>query len=69
MPLQKGELVDTLVTDEKGPVYTRDLFDGFYLVKEKNAPKGYVLSSETKEVALFDDMQEITFQNDRQSVL
>ena len=63
---KKGELVDTLVTDEKGPVYTRDLFDGFYLVKEKNAPKGYVLSSETKEVALFDDMQEITFQNDRQ---
>jgi len=63
---KKGDLVDTLVTDKEGPVYSKDLFDGFYLVKEKNAPKGYVLSSDSKEVILFDDEQEVTFSNDRQ---
>ena len=63
---EKDELVDTVTTVSEGPVYSKDLFEGVYYAKEITSPKGFVLNDEPAEILLFDDNQEITFNNTRQ---
>lgn len=48
----KGEVVDTLVTDENGEAETKELFLGKYFVKETSAPSGYVLNDTKYKVEL-----------------
>ncbi|MBQ2092823.1 MAG: Cys-Gln thioester bond-forming surface protein [Clostridia bacterium] len=62
---QKDELVDSVVTNKEGPVFTKDLFEGVYYAKEIGAPKGYALNEKTTEVCLFSDDCEVTLENDR----
>jgi hypothetical protein len=47
-----GELVDTKTTDENGSVTFTGLDLGVYEVREKEAPEGFKLSTETKTVAI-----------------
>ena len=48
----KGEVVDTVTTVETGKISTKALYLGTYTVNEVKAPKGYVLTDETKNVTL-----------------
>ena len=64
---EKDELIETLVTDASGPVYTSELFEGVYYAKELSAPSGYVLGPASPvEVCLFSDDLSVGFSNDRQ---
>lgn len=49
---EKGEIVDTLVTDTTGRAESTELFLGKYLVKETKAPEGYVLNKKEFKVTL-----------------
>ena len=49
---RKGELVDSLTTDENGLAESKELYLGSYLIKEVEAPRGYVLDKEAKIVEL-----------------
>ena len=49
---RKGELVDSLTTDENGLAESKELYLGSYLIKEVEAPRGYVLDKEAKTVEL-----------------
>ena len=71
----EGALVTTITTGEDGLVTASDLPLGKYLVKEKNAPEGYVLNAASQEVEFeYQDQntavitQSLTFTNDRQKV-
>ena len=71
----KDTLVTTITTDDSGLAVAKNLPLGKYLVKEKNAPNGFVLSAEAKEVdfAYADQntaviKESVTFTNDRQKV-
>lgn len=48
----KGEVVDTLTTDEKGNAQSCDLYLGKYTVTETRQPSGYVLPGEGVDVEL-----------------
>ena len=48
----KGELVDMITTDNKGYGESKLLPLGKYIVKELNAPKGYVTTSDSYEAVL-----------------
>ena len=48
----KGTVVDTVAAGEDGTGVSRELYLGKYIVKEKNAPAGYLLNSEPQEVEL-----------------
>ena len=71
-----GEVVADIITDKDGNASTEPLYLGKYVVKEKTAPYGYVLNSESKEVELTYAGQEVaitdavnnTFNNDYQRV-
>ena len=71
----KDTLVTTITTDESGLAVAKNLPLGKYFVKEKNAPNGFVLSTEAKEVDfVYADQntavvkESVTFTNDRQKV-
>ena len=49
---QKGEVVDTVTTDENGVAKSRELYLGKYEVREITAPHGMVLNSEPHSVEL-----------------
>ena len=49
---RKGELMDTIITDENGKAYSDELFLGRYTLKETKQPAGYVLSEEEWNVEL-----------------
>lgn len=49
---EKGEIVDTLVTDTTGRAESTELFLGKYLVKETKAPEGYVINKKEFKVTL-----------------
>lgn len=52
MRYSKGEIVDTLTTDENGKASTKELYLGKFLIQEKQAPTGYVLDPNVYEVEL-----------------
>ena len=47
-----GQLVETVTTDEQGMFTSKQLYLGTYVIKEKQAPKGYVLDETKYEVTL-----------------
>ena len=49
---EKGTVVATLTTDEKGKAETDKLYLGKYVVKETKAPEGYLLNEKEFEVTL-----------------
>lgn len=72
---KKGAVVQTLVTDNSGKATSKELPLGEYLVKEVEAPEGFVLNNETKNVSLKYKDQETalvfdnaSFVNERQKV-
>ena len=50
--LQKGEVADTITSDDTGKAESKDLFLGKYTVKEKQQPDGYLLNEKKYEVEL-----------------
>lgn len=72
---KKGTVVDTIITKLDGKGTSKELPLGEYSVKEVNAPEGFVLSDEVKNVSLkykdqntaivFDNT---SFTNERQKV-
>ncbi len=48
----KGELIDTVTTDENGCVTVTDLYLGAYDIKEVAAPEGYLINNEVQTVTL-----------------
>lgn len=72
---KKGELVETLITKEKGKVTSQELPLGEYECLEVEAPYGYVLNTERKSFSLVYENQEVevvyqhcTIQNERQKI-
>ena len=49
---EKGTVVATLTTDEKGKAETEALYLGKYVIKETKAPEGYLLNPKEFEVTL-----------------
>ena len=71
----KGEIVDTVTTEENGIVKSKELYLGKYEIKEITAPYGMVLNDEVHSVELVYAGQEIAitetatdFYNERQRV-
>ena len=71
----KGEVVDTVTTDENGLAKSKELYLGKYTVVEITAPEGMVINKEAHEVELTYAGQEVSvtetatsFVNDRQKV-
>lgn len=50
--LKKGELADTITTTGEGPVLSKELFLGKYILKEVKQPDGFVLSDKEYPVTL-----------------
>lgn len=50
--LLKGEVADTVTTDEEGLAMSEELYLGKYLVRETRQPEGFVLSKEEYPVVL-----------------
>ena len=72
---QKGEVVDTVTTDENGTAVSRELYLGKYEVREITAPHGMVLNPEPHCVELVYAGQNVavtetatSFENERQKV-
>lgn len=72
---QKGEVVDTVITDATGTAVSRELYLGKYEVREITAPYGMVLNSEPHCVELVYAGQNVavtetatSFENERQKV-
>ena len=72
---QKGEVVDTVTTDENGTAVSRELYLGKYEVREITAPYGMVLNPEPHCVELVYAGQNVavtetatSFENERQKV-
>lgn len=49
---QKGELADTITTSKEGPVFSKNLWLGEYILKEIKQPEGYVLDPKEYKVSL-----------------
>lgn len=74
--VSKGDVVDTITTDEEGNAATKELYLGKYKVIEKAAPEGLVLNTEEHEIELVYAGQEVSiteantsFYNERQKVI
>lgn len=70
--VEKGTVVDTVITDEEGKAYSKELYLGRYAVKELKQPDGYVRSAQTWEVELLYQDQNtsvVTESVDAQNVL
>ncbi len=63
----KGEIVDTVVTNEEGMAITKQLpIDEMYTIKETSAPKQYILNEELQTIILEDGkITELVFENTR----
>ena len=64
---EKGNIVDTIITDDKGEATTKRLpIDQKYTAVEKETKKEYVLTEETQKVELKqDEITWITFENEK----
>lgn len=68
---KKGDVVETLTTLADGPVNSGPLYNGKYLVVEKTAPAGYIMSEDPIEIILDYDhtaetrVLEVNAENDR----
>ena len=62
---KKGTVVDTITTDEKGKATSKELPLGEFSVREIEAPYGFILNNEIKNVSLKykDQNTEIVFDN------
>lgn len=49
---EKGEVVDTIITDSRGEAQTKELFLGAYRLQETEQPAGYVLNESSWDVDL-----------------
>ena len=49
---EKGTVVDTVITNDEGKAYSKELFLGSYTVTEIKQPEGYVRSDQTWDVEL-----------------
>ena len=56
----KGEVVDTVTTDETGLVKSKELYLGKYEVQEITAPYGMVLNNEIQTVEILYDGQNVS---------
>jgi len=72
---KKGAVVDTITTNSEGKAISKELPLGEYSVREVNAPEGFVLSKEIKNVSLIYKDQNTSivydntsFTNERQKV-
>ena len=71
----KGDVVDTVTTDEDGTAKSKELYLGKYTVVETKAPTGMVINKEKRSVELTYDGQDVavtetatSFVNERQKV-
>ena len=71
----KGEVVDTITTDEEGTAKSKELYLGKYTVTETKAPKGMVINKDGHQVELTYAGQDVavtetatSFYNERQKV-
>lgn len=55
----KGDIVDTVTTDEKGVAISKELYLGNYQIVEKSAPSGYLMSEDPVNVVLESQGQDI----------
>ena len=72
---QKGDVVDTITTDEEGTAKSKELYLGKYTVTETKAPEGMVINKDGHQVELTYAGQEVavtetatSFYNERQKV-
>lgn len=65
---RKGELADTITTSKNGPVLSKNLWLGNYILKEIQQPAGYVLDSKQYEVSLKYKNQETAVVTEEQTV-
>ena len=72
---QKGDVVDTITTDEEGIAKSKELYLGKYTVTETKAPEGMVINKDGHQVELTYAGQEVavtetatSFYNERQKV-
>lgn len=72
---QKGDVVDTITTDEEGTAKSKELYLGKYTVTETKAPEGMVINKDGLQVELTYAGQEVavtetatSFYNERQKV-
>ena len=72
---QKGDVVDTITTDEEGTSKSKELYLGKYTVTETKAPEGMVINKDGHQVELTYAGQEVavtetatSFYNERQKV-
>ncbi len=64
--LEKDALAETLITDENGKAVSGELYLGQYLLKEKTAPEGFVLSAEPTEITVTAGTVSAEIHNERQ---
>lgn len=71
----KGDVVDTIITDEDGTAKSKELYLGKYTVTETKAPEGMVINKDGHQVELTYAGQEVavteiatSFYNERQKV-
>lgn len=71
----KGDVVDTITTDEEGTAKSKELYLGKYTVTETKAPEGMVINKDGHQVELTYAGQEVavtetatSFYNERQKV-
>lgn len=66
--IKRGEPAGTLVTDEEGKALSGELYLGKYLLKEKTAPEGFVLSAEPYELTVTAGTVTAEIHNERRKV-
>lgn len=66
--LQKGELADTITTAKDGPVFSKNLWLGNYILKEIQQPDGYVLDSKEYKISLKYKDQETAVVTEKKTV-
>ena len=64
--LEKDALAETLFTDEAGKAVSGELYLGKYLLKEKTAPEGFILSTEPTEITVTAGTVSAEIHNERQ---
>ena len=68
---KKGEIVDTIITDENGIGVSKELYAGLYEIQEKKQKPGYSRNIEGKEIRIEKDTEkeiELTIENNPTAV-